>query len=234
MDSIINMPRTKRGKETLNSILNSAIQLFYEKGYHATSVKEITSLAGVASGTFYIYFESKYCLYKYLLLRCSHMIRKHLTKAIKNCTTRREAERTGLRAWILFVLKNQYLYHIIWESMYIDQELFKDYYISFCRSYMKGLKPAKEKGELQGIDLEVLSYTLMGAANFLGLRWGIFDEHVQEKEVEFVVEEFMKIIDGGIFNVGKFREEGFNNKTQTKAEPGKLRFHLSLEDEDLV
>ena len=92
MDSIINMPRTKRGKETLNSILNSAIQLFYEKGYHATSVKEITSLAGVASGTFYIYFESKYCLYKYLLLRCSHMIRKHLTKAIKNCTTRREDE----------------------------------------------------------------------------------------------------------------------------------------------
>ena len=71
METLINLPRTKRGKNTLNNILSAAVQLFYEKGYHNTSINEITSLAGVAAGTFYVYFDGKYNLYKYLLLKCS-------------------------------------------------------------------------------------------------------------------------------------------------------------------
>lgn len=68
-DDLINIPRTKRGRMTLNNILSAAIQVFYEKGYHSASINDITSLAGVASGTFYVYFDSKYNLYKYLLFQ---------------------------------------------------------------------------------------------------------------------------------------------------------------------
>lgn len=196
--TLINKPKTKRGRETLNRILSAAAQVFYEKGYHNASINDITRLAGVASGTFYVYFDGKYNLYKFLLLQCSHMIRKHLHQATLQCKTRREVEEVGLRAWLEFVLQNRYMYHVIWESLYIDKQLFVEYYVNFSKAYMAGIDAAKAAGEIRPeIDSEVLAYTLMGASNFLGLNWGLFKDH--PTDLDRVVESFMHIINGGIF-----------------------------------
>ena len=196
--TLINKPKTKRGRETLNNILSAAAQEIYEKGYHNAAINDITRRAGVASGTFYVYFDSKDDLYKFLLLQCSHMIRKHLNNAIMGCRTRREAEEVGLRAWLNFVQKNQYVYHIIWESLYVDKQLFMDYYATFSRSYIKGLDQAKEKGEINpDIDTDVLAWILMGASNFLGLNWGLFKDH--PGDIERVVTGFMRVLTGNVF-----------------------------------
>lgn len=196
--ALINRPKTKRGRETLNRIVSAAAQEFYEKGYHSASINDITRRAGVASGTFYVYFDGKYNLYKFLLLQCSHMIRKHLNQAVQHCTSRWDVEEVGLREWLKFVRENRYMYHIIWESLYIDKKLFTDYYVSFCRSYMRGIDAAKAAGEIRKeIDSEVLAYTLMGASNFLGLNWGLFQDY--PTDVEKVVESFMLILGRGIF-----------------------------------
>ena len=78
-----------------------------------------------------------------------------------------DIEEVGLREWLKFVQANRYMYHIIWESLYIDKQLFTDYYVNFCRSYMRGIDAAKAAGEIRpDIDSEVLAYTLMGASNF--------------------------------------------------------------------
>lgn len=204
--TLVNRPRTRRGLETLNNILSAAAQEIYEKGYYNTSINDITKRAGVGAGTFYTYFESKYNLYKFLLLQCSHMIRKHLSQSIKDCKTRREAEEVGLREWLRFVRENRYMYHVIWESMYIDKALFVDYYVSFAKGYMRGIDAAKETGEIRPeIDSEVLAYTLMGASNFLGLNWGLFKDY--PIDVEKVVESFMHIINCGIFTERRFPPE---------------------------
>ena len=196
--TLINRPRTVRGKETLNRLVSVAAQEIYENGYHNASINEITRKAGVAAGTFYVYFDSKYNLYKFLLLQCSHNIRKHLSQAIIACRDRREAEEVGLREWLKFVQQNQYMYHIIWESLYVDKQLFTDYYKNFCNAYVKGIDAAKERGELRSeINSEVLAWTLMGASNFLGLNWGLFnDSSIGHHEV---VGSFMHILNGGIF-----------------------------------
>lgn len=223
---LISRPKTKKGRETLNRIVSAAAQMFYEKGYHNASINDITQLAGVASGTFYVYFDSKYNLYKFLLLQCSHMIRKHLNQAIQGCRTRREMEEVGLRSWLEFVQKNRYMYHIIWESLYIDKQLFVDYYVSFCKAYMRGIDEAKARGELrEEIDSEVLAYTLMGASNFLGLNWGLFKNY--STDLDCVVESFMHIIDGGIFT-----ERGLAN-TGTVPDSLPIRIQVEFDDEDL-
>lgn len=196
--ALINRPKTKKGRETLNRIVSAAAQEFYEKGYHNASINDITRRAGVASGTFYVYFDGKYTLYKFLLLQCSHMIRKYLNQAVRDCATRRDVEEVGLREWLKFVQANRYMYHIIWESLYIDKQLFTDYYVNFCRPYMRGIDAAKAAGEIRpDIDSEVLAYTLMGASNFLGLNWGLFQDY--PADTEKVVESFMQIIGAGIF-----------------------------------
>lgn len=45
--------------ETRDKIIQSAIELFGEKGYHATSVKEICAKCGVSIGALFHYFPSK-------------------------------------------------------------------------------------------------------------------------------------------------------------------------------
>src|SRR5215831_20353585 len=45
-----------------NQILDAATKVFADKGFHATTIKDIAREAGIADGTIYIYFENKMAL----------------------------------------------------------------------------------------------------------------------------------------------------------------------------
>ncbi|MCR4841917.1 MAG: TetR/AcrR family transcriptional regulator [Eubacterium sp.] len=62
-------------------ILNSAYKLFTEKTLEATSISDIARHAGVAKGTFYLYFHDKYSLYETLVVSCSNEI---IVKALRS------------------------------------------------------------------------------------------------------------------------------------------------------
>lgn len=64
-----NLSRRERRKlENREEILQAALSVFTEKGFHAASMKEIAEKADFATGTLYSFFESKEELYKDLLL----------------------------------------------------------------------------------------------------------------------------------------------------------------------
>lgn len=46
-------------KTNADQLLKAAGKVFHQRGYHAARVSEITREAGVAQGTFYLYFQSK-------------------------------------------------------------------------------------------------------------------------------------------------------------------------------
>jgi len=52
-------PRQARSRATRSRLLEAGRNLFAERGYHATSIEDITSRAGTAAGAFYTYFRSK-------------------------------------------------------------------------------------------------------------------------------------------------------------------------------
>ncbi|MDD4113619.1 MAG: TetR/AcrR family transcriptional regulator [Herbinix sp.] len=58
--------KTKKSEATKMRIIQSAQKLFQQKGFEATSVREIVEGAGCAKGTFYLYFETKIDLLLYL------------------------------------------------------------------------------------------------------------------------------------------------------------------------
>lgn len=197
MEEIVNVPKTKRGEATLEKICNAAETLFYEKGYHNTSIVDITNLSGIALGTFYIYFKDKYLLYKYLLLRYSHQIRKEISTALKGLKNRKEMERVGLKTFLNFIRENKHAYNIIWESLYIDKNLFMDYYESFAERYSKGIIDSQRAGEVPDYDPIVISYFLMGVSNFIGLKYVMFDE--QNLNYDHVVDQVVAILEKGMF-----------------------------------
>ena len=67
------MPKTNKSKiienkeEKEKKILDSAFILFTEKGFKNTSIQEIVDYAGIAKGTFYLYFKDKYDVQDYLI-----------------------------------------------------------------------------------------------------------------------------------------------------------------------
>ncbi len=52
-------PRTKPAEERRDELMNAAQRRFLQDGVGATTIERITSAAGVAKGTFYLYFSSK-------------------------------------------------------------------------------------------------------------------------------------------------------------------------------
>lgn len=198
MEEFVNLPKTKRGQKTLDNIVRAAEELFFEKGYHATSIIDITNEANIALGTFYIYFKDKYSLYKFLLLSYSHDIRKAIALNIKPSHTRFEAEKIGLKAFLVYIRDHKHVYNIIWESLYIDKTLFIEYYEDFAGRYATGLVKAQEKGEVVDVDTTILSYFLMGVSNFIGLKYVMFDED-KDDNLDEVVEKVMDILEAGMF-----------------------------------
>lgn len=196
MQSLVNQPKTKRGQATLDRLTNAAEQLFYKKGYHGTSINDITGLANVAPGTFYIYFEDKMSRYCYLLLQYSHRIRMQIAKEVRKCSTRKEAERAGLKAFLHFINDNKHIYNIIWESLYIDKRLFIDYYTKFAQNYISQIEVAQANQQMKVHDPEVVSFLLMGISNFIGLNWVMFKE---TDNFDYVVDQVINILDKGLF-----------------------------------
>ena len=63
------------------SLMASAYNLFIKKGINDTSISDIANDAGVAKGTFYLYFKNKYELQDILIAKKSH---KLFTEALES------------------------------------------------------------------------------------------------------------------------------------------------------
>ncbi|MDP3131163.1 MAG: TetR/AcrR family transcriptional regulator, partial [Bacillota bacterium] len=148
---------------------------------------------------FYIYFDNKLALYLYLLEQYKTSIRKASSNAVAGLTSRRAIEREGLKAFIQYVRRDPLAYKVVWESLFVDFKIFKDYYESFASSYVFHLKQFVENGEIRDdVDLETIAYVLMGVSNFVGLQI-LFRDQADEKAVDHVVDEAMKLLDAGLF-----------------------------------
>lgn len=172
-------PKTGRGEQTRRKILDAAKREIGRRGFAEASIATITAEAGVAQGTFYIYFRSKEDVMRELVLDMGRMLRHHLTEATETAVNRIEAERQGLRAFLDFVRRNPDLYKVVEESQFVDEKVYRQYYTDFAKSYRIALSAAEKRGEIapgrNDTATEVRAWMLMGIAVFLGQRYGLWD-----------------------------------------------------------
>ena len=84
-----------------NSLLDSAFTLFIDNGFNKTSISDIVSKAGVAKGTFYLYFKDKYDIRNHLI---SHKANQVFQTACTELMKHKELK--DFEEQVLFIIDN--------------------------------------------------------------------------------------------------------------------------------
>ncbi len=182
-----------RGARTRRRLLEAAEEVFTERGYHDASIVKITEAAGVAQGTFYLYFGSKQEIFSELVLDLNRRVRYALTEAAQQGRTRTEAELLGFRAFFRFTADHPALYRVIRQAEFVAPETLHLHYERFIEGYSDGLKTAMDAGEIAEADPEVLAWALMGVGELIGMRSILWSERGEVPEP--MIQELGRIIE---------------------------------------
>lgn len=171
-------PRTRRGQETRAALLRAA------------AIADITRAAGIAQGTFYIYFDSKEHVFRELVLEMGRLTRKALSDAVANAPDRLAAERLGLRAFLEIAAARPTLYNVVMEARTVDPASYDAYFMAFATNYARNLSAAADEGTIRPGDATIRAWALMGMAVTLGERFGLDRTQDGARRDQVVVEVF--------------------------------------------
>lgn len=157
----------------LDDLLTAAEALFAEKSYHNTTVADIATRAGLATGSVYRYFESKRDILVAVVRAINEDVRHAMRDAIEETDgSQGEVERAGFDAFFDLMSKRPGVYRVVREAEFIAPEVFREYYERLARGYVRGVQKAQVRGEVDiEVDPEVVAFLYMGAGYFLGMRW---------------------------------------------------------------
>lgn len=136
----------KKCEITQNTILESALEIFLEKGFGAASVPEIVKRASVAQGTFYRYFKNK----KECLNRLVEQLVVMFTEDIKYSLedTSENALITGPARAISSIRKNKPLIQlVILERRSMDPEMMERLFRMRTLVFQDSVKRYIERGD---------------------------------------------------------------------------------------
>jgi AcrR family transcriptional regulator len=176
-------PATARGQRTRQKVLDAAEEVFGTRGYEAASIVDITRAAGIAQGTFYLYFPSKKAVFAELVGELGAKLRRTLAASVVGLDDRLAVERAGLHAFLDFVREHRNLYRIIRQAEFVDEALYRDYYSKLAEGYRQGLAKAMTRRQIRKLDPEAVAYALMGMFDFLGMRWVLWENKLPPQRV---------------------------------------------------
>lgn len=169
-------PLTKRGEATRRKLLEAAEIVFADLGYHEASIVKITESAGVALGTFYLYFDSKQTIFEALVIDLNQRVRHSMSESMAQATDRIDAERLGFEGFFRFTAAHPALYRVVREAEFVSPPTLKLHYERIVDGYQAGLRAAQAAGDVDpALDPEVAAWALMGAGELIGMRYLLWE-----------------------------------------------------------
>jgi AcrR family transcriptional regulator len=161
--------------DTQQKILDAAIDVFAQKGYHDTRVDEIVDVSKTSKGAVYFYFPSKQDIFLAIVDKFANLLAGRLEKAMSEQA--HGVERVSLALSICLNTFEQYRslakvflvqaagLGVAFENKQIE------IHTRFAGLIQKQLDDAVQEGDLPPIDTEVAAYVWMGAIYDLVIRW---------------------------------------------------------------
>lgn len=172
-------------------ILRVALEVFADKGYHQTRISDIIEAAGIARGTFYLYFESKSAIFLELLDRLLEELRGSVVGVDTGDgappidaqlleTTRRIVDAVRSNKLLTTI--------IVREAVGLDAEVdakLRDFYGQLHAYIRESLDEGRALGIVRDLDTHVAATCILGSVKQLMEQYVIADasaEHDVDRE----------------------------------------------------
>lgn len=164
--------RGRAARERRERVLDAAIAVFAERGFHRTTIRDIARAAGVADGTIYLYFEHKTALLLGILDRLNESDRREVDLAqVATIGFRPFVRQYFAHRWAMFDDEGLNALRVVLSEVLVDADLralYLDRVVLPTLALAEPLFRARvEAGEMRPLDLPLTLRAV--AATFLGL-----------------------------------------------------------------
>ncbi|MFA5891354.1 MAG: TetR/AcrR family transcriptional regulator [Actinomycetota bacterium] len=168
-----------KGRRTRVRILEAAEEVFGRRGFHDASISEITRLAGVAQGSFYVYFQSKTAIFDELIAaRCTEL-HEELDRVLEGIGSEEGTRyRLGMDTALRWIGEHRWFYRVMRQAEFVNPALRERWYRAFADRYVGVLVGAMDAGAIPKGDPEVLAWCLIGMTEMIAMRWIVWSEEV--------------------------------------------------------
>ncbi|MBN1944932.1 MAG: TetR/AcrR family transcriptional regulator [Bradymonadales bacterium] len=184
-----------------DELKQAAIRVFARRGYHAAKVSEIVAEAGVAQGTFYLYFPSKQALFgeildDYLSLITGAVAGWDLTRVESLEQLRQDLKQV---AFLLTqgMLRNQELTRIFFHEALAVDPVFNRHIAQFYDQVVALIGVVNRhciaKGIYRPIDSDVLAQCVVGLIERVVVQY-VVNSRVTEEESRRIVQEVIDLV----------------------------------------
>lgn len=106
--------KTRQKKDAKRTgMMQAALHVFAEKGYHSATVRDIVGAADVAIGTFYFYFPDKETLFIYLYEETADFLMQTLQQALNGQTELQKQIAAIIQAYVNLALYEPAVAHLL-------------------------------------------------------------------------------------------------------------------------
>ena len=167
--------RKKREKSARRqAILDAARKVFFEKGFHATTMVQIAEVAELSKGSLYLYFPTKEELYVSILLEGLEILRRRFEKAVRGVEDWERQIRNIGKAYYSFYREEKNYFQILFLLQHGEiaskvsdtlSQACVEKGISCLDILCKAIETGMAKGEIKGHNAMELAVILWGSLN---------------------------------------------------------------------
>jgi AcrR family transcriptional regulator len=193
------LTREELAPEARESIFRAAMHVVGNNGYAGTTIERITKTAGIAQGSFYLYFESRQALFDELLPHFGSQMLDFIRQRVTGSQDIFDKEERGFRAFVEYMIANPGFFRLLTEAKGAAPEAHSRHFEHVTKPYVNALRRGLKTADIMHFgddELEVVAYMLMAAREYLYLRY--FESDAGDAaSLEAVVRTYMKFVRSG-------------------------------------
>lgn len=175
--------RSQRQRErTRRELLDSARRVLARHGFHRTKIVDIAREAGIAVGTFYLYYPTKEALFLELVQDTVNMLRAEIDRVQALTSDPRSRARAGCETFLRFAHQNRELFRIVFGHGATFHTVVADAQQEFAADIATHLADGMQVGVFRSNRPDVAAQALVGMCLQV-LSWWIDQEGVSLAEV---------------------------------------------------
>ena len=194
------LTRAQKAVENRRRLMRAAAEVVGEHGYGDASISRIVERAGLAHGTFYLYFESRPDLFDQLLPEVGQEALAFIRDQVGEPEDFLTMEERGMRAFFDYVARNPSYFRIFTEAQAASPTAYERYTANRTGRFLDSITAAWRNGEVRGYserELGVLTQIMLAARTYLYHQYGEGGDG-SAKVPDWVISAYMRFVSRGI------------------------------------